>query len=650
MVLRFMGWSRVKHPGSFAALMLLLVSLVSVLAGTQQSQAQTFSCPDFTISSGAKYISFTPQSCNASGAPNLSFRLTTFSTALGMTQRHLNSIRTASLSGPCTTNSLGVRYDGTPGSGVFCSGAFFFNADNVRYSMSLDFTALVGGGYDVRNIELHSLFSTVTAPVSYAPATPFTVSFDFEHAVTGFSSTDVSVTNGTISGLSGSGSSYSATITPNSTNNTIAVQIQANSVTDPFGGQNAKSAIKYVQAPMPGEIEVRGNGTVIVDGDTSPNSSDHTDFGNVDIGSGLVTRIYTIRNIGSGNLFLGPNAVTTVKNYAGIPVHRITQQPAETVPSGGSTQFAIRYDPFTAGAHNFSVSIKNDDPDETPYNFALRGTGVKTPRMDVLGNGVSISNNDLSPQVADGTDFERVQFGGGSKNHTFTVTNTGTGSLDLRYSSQNPVISGPNASEFSVTGLSGTGRILSPNETTTITASFTPASAGLKRATITFNSDFPTNGETPYAFAIRGIGANLSEIDVTGAGQGIPDGSASVSVGNHTDFGSIAAASGIVTRTFTIENIGAATLRLGANAASLSGANSSDYSIITQPSSIIAAGASSTVVVQFDPSTVGTKAATLNINSDDADESPYDFAIAGTATNTVATANAGPDASVASAA
>ena len=52
------------------------------------------------------------------------------------------------------------------------------------------------------------------------------------------------------------------------------------------------------------EINVLGNGTTIIDGDTTPSGADHTDFGSTDFPSGTVTRTFTIQNLGTASLTL----------------------------------------------------------------------------------------------------------------------------------------------------------------------------------------------------------------------------------------------------------------------------------------------------------------------------------------------------------
>ena len=125
----------------------------------------------------------------------------------------------------------------------------------------------------------------------------------------------------------------------------------------------------------------------------------------------------------------------------------------------------------------------------------------------------------------------------------------------------------------------------------------------------------------------------VPEMNVQGKGVNIADGDVTPSTADGTDFGSADVAFDIIDRTFTIENTGTADLNLsGTPQVSITGANADDFSVTVQPSSPVSPGGSTTFTVQFDPSEVGLRTATISIDNDDPDENPYDFAIQGTGT------------------
>ncbi|MBC3789431.1 Ig-like domain-containing protein, partial [Spirosoma utsteinense] len=99
-----------------------------------------------------------------------------------------------------------------------------FTIDSVRPSVSITSTAGTTGG------------STGTSPI------PFTVSFS--ESVTGFVAGDVTVTNGTLSGFSGSGTTYTFNVTP-SANGTVTVNVPANVAQDAAGNGNTAAASQF---------------------------------------------------------------------------------------------------------------------------------------------------------------------------------------------------------------------------------------------------------------------------------------------------------------------------------------------------------------------------------------------------------------------
>ncbi len=138
------------------------------------------------------------------------------------------------------------------------------------------------------------------------------------------------------------------------------------------------------------EIDVRGNGLTITDGDGTPSLADHTDFGTVRVAAGSVTRSFAIHNVGTGDLAVGAVALSGSADFA------VTVQPAATVSAGTSTTFSVRFDPSADGVRTGTVQIPNDDADENPYTFAIQGTG------DGIGPTVASVTPSVS-QISDAT-------------------------------------------------------------------------------------------------------------------------------------------------------------------------------------------------------------------------------------------------------
>ena len=140
-----------------------------------------------------------------------------------------------------------------------------------------------------------------------------------------------------------------------------------------------------------------------------------------------------------------------------------------------------------------------------------------------------------------------------------------------------------------------------------------------------------TDSEDVFTFVINGTG-NGPEINVTGnsltipSGSGIPD----LSVNNFTILGSsnISTAQ-LVTKTFTIQNIGNQTLNVSNIA--LSGPDAADFTITSPTNLSIPGGSDASLQIEFLPTTIGDKDAVVTITHNDGtgSESPYAFNIRG---------------------
>ena len=377
------------------------------------------------------------------------------------------------------------------------------------------------------------------------------------------------------------------------------------------------------------EITISGNSIDIADGDVTATTTDHTDFGSIDLGSSQV-RTFTITNDGDGTLTLGANAVSLDQTESQFAV---TSQPATTLAPSATTTFSITYTPTTVGARAATVNVASDDADENPYNFAIAATGTGGVEVNLTGNSIDIADGDTVPASADGTDFGSLNVGD-TVTQTFIIQNSGTTTLTL---SPAPIeVSGQSvgsttvdvfgSSDFSITSQPSTS--IAAGTTSSFVVSYTPSSTGTVAATtIAFGTDDPD--EQRYEFAVTGF-ATAPEIAVTGEGNDIPDGDTTPVATDGTLFGSYDEDSGSEAQTFTITNSGDGLMTLGSDAVSVSGTNAADFTVTAQPATTVAAsGGTTTFEITFDPSGTGSRTATISIANDDLDEAPFTFAVEG---------------------
>jgi hypothetical protein len=91
-------------------------------------------------------------------------------------------------------------------------------------------------------------------PYAVTSGGSFTVTFTFSEPVTGFDATDIAVTNGTLSGFSGSGAIYTATITANGAGD-VGLSIAAGAANDLAGNPSVASGAASVPLTATAETE-----------------------------------------------------------------------------------------------------------------------------------------------------------------------------------------------------------------------------------------------------------------------------------------------------------------------------------------------------------------------------------------------------------
>ncbi len=242
-------------------------------------------------------------------------------------------------------------------------------------------------------------------------------------------------------------------------------------------------------------LEIKGKGQDILSGDTSPSTTDGTDFGSHPLTTNA-SQIFTLQNSGASGLSLD-GVPKIVISGAQASDFSVSVQPTSPVAAGGSTTFTVTFAPSATGLRQATVSIASNAA-EAPYTFTIQGTGV-SPVMELQGKDLSIASGDATPTTEDGTDFGNLQLTA-SESQTFTIQNSGTFGLHL---SGTPMIliSGPQAADFTISAQPTSP--IAPAGSTTFTITFTPSAAGLRQATVSIANNSLIN---PYTFTIQGTG------------------------------------------------------------------------------------------------------------------------------------------------
>lgn len=151
------------------------------------------------------------------------------------------------------------------------------------------------------------------------------------------------------------------------------------------------------------EIDIRGNDVSIANGDIIPSAIDGTDMGSVESGSGSVSQVFYIHNIGSDTLVIhgaeiGPDVFWVGGQIGGELAAQfglmLLAPIPNTVAPGDSLPIGVELFPSAPGKYPTTLIIHNNDADENPYNFVVQGTGT----VPTGGNGTILGTkfNDIN--------------------------------------------------------------------------------------------------------------------------------------------------------------------------------------------------------------------------------------------------------------
>ncbi len=326
--------------------------------------------------------------------------------------------------------------------------------------------------------------------------------------------------------------------------------------------------------------------------------------------------IYDISNLGTDVLNIDLPSAGDASNLSNVTIDAVTIGSQTLSALNGTTSLIIHYIPTAEGAFSFDFAVGSDDPDEDPFTFSTTGSAGGTPDIAVVSSSAVGSLNDGD------TDFQGGQAVAVQRTVTYTISNTGNGTLTLTSPSLMSSIS--NESNVTVDAISLASATVAPSGSTTLDVTYTPTAAGLFTFDLDIVSDDPD--EATFDIAVSGSGTGTPEIGLSGSiGGAVADGG-TLAQGSQV-------AAGAVAVTFTVENTGTGTLTL--STATSSGASNVTVNSISAPASTtVAPSGSTTFTVNYTPTLAGAFSFDLSVVNDDGDENPYNFTVSGTATGT----------------
>ena len=278
----------------------------------------------------------------------------------------------------------------------------------------------------------------------------------------------------------------------------------------------------------PGAAVYNGS-TLITSGDTTPSTTDGTDFGSVVVGASGPSQTFTIRNIGAKPLTVG--TVSLPKGFT------LVSAPSGTVAAGSSTSFKVMLSSTTAGSYSGNVSFTDNSVLGSSYTFAIKGAVtsavvttsiVVTPPANqsaVTGVARSIVLGSFAETNATGPYKVKVTWGDGTADTNFTAA--GPGSI----AAQSHTFAKPGADTVSITVTDSAGHVSNKATFSTIVTApavtsivVTPpanqsATAGVSKP-ITLGSFVETNATGPYTVSI-GWGDGSANTTFAAAGPGV---------------------------------------------------------------------------------------------------------------------------------
>lgn len=167
-------------------------------------------------------------------------------------------------------------------------------------------------------------------------------------------------------------------------------------------------------------------------------------------------------------------------------------------------------DNFTAASPvsvtSWSAGFNPISPTGTPV--VVEETATPVPEIKITGNNNEITDGNTFTSFTTHTNFGSVNVSSATLARTYTILNSGAGTLTI----SGVTITGANSADFTLT--SSPASSVASSGSTTFVITFNPSAAGSRNATITVSNN--DNDEGSYDFSINGYGYTPADVQVTG--------------------------------------------------------------------------------------------------------------------------------------
>jgi hypothetical protein len=389
------------------------------------------------------------------------------------------------------------------GSAISLNGGTIRNASNLNATLTLNNVASTSGVRVDGVAPTTVISSTAGAPGSSTATSPIPFAVTFSESVTGFGIGDITVTNGTKSGLTGSGSGpYSFTVTPTAPG-PVTVGVPAGVATDAAGnGNTPATTFSLTYAPLTTAAPTVTNPT---------NGSSTTD--------GTPTYSGTAPNGSTVTVYVNGSSIGTVSANPGNGSWSKTQSPA--LPDGTYTVYATAQSSgqlVSANSNTNTFTIDNVNPAVSISSTAgaAGSTTSTSPVPFTVTFSEDVSGLVISDIAVTGGVKSALTTVSGSQ-YTFTVTPSGAGSITVNLAANRATDAAGNgnaaAAPFSllyapaptISGLSPAAELAGMPVTITgtgFTAASTVSFGGVAASAVTYHSATSLTATVPAGAAV----------------------------------------------------------------------------------------------------------------------------------------------------
>ncbi len=391
--------------------------------------------------------------------------------------------------------------------------------------------------------------------------------------------------------LSGTNSGDITIVADNCSNQTLVPTTGTCTVTYTFtpGARGSRSAsMDFVSndGESPNSVALSGTGLAPSFSSTTPS------IPNTNVGSTSATQTVTVTNNGDLSLVYGANAVTISGAYAADYTILTDSCSGSSIAVSATCAVTYTFTPSDFGTRTAALVFADNAPG-SPHSVALNAVGLAPSFTYSIGAAIPDTN-----------------VGSTSSTQTLTVTNVGNAALV--YGASAVVITGTNASDFSIVSDNCSNQsVAASGGTCTVTYSFTPPIYGSRTADIVLN-DNDRNSPHSVPLTALGLGAGFSVVT-----SQVP----ATVVGDESQL-----------QTVTVTNVGNINLVYSSAAVAFTGPDASDFQIISDGCSnqSIAPAATCVITFVFKPSSAGQRTASL-VFADNSVDNPHAVSFTATA-------------------